>query len=524
MSPPNLASLKKRKPSFRPASNRKAQKAAIQADEALNAVEDECDDTATRLTESLPMTSLQLIKSKESNLEPLEDAEEDLPAIFKQKLKARPRKRKTTVLAVGASRGADAVSTALVVAAHGNQNEGVKNVSTATTSPSKSLTAVAAAHQSPASPDDGTKKEHLPVLSNQHVPHELVPPVIPENTTGKPSLSSFCSPFPKPKQRRGGQTAEATTALAVAAKPPTEEPVVPDATATQRPQHAGPVVQIVNGEIVLQESSMVFQGSGAGNDPGDNMTVVEEEAEMAVVGATYTSFATGRRARPKTSHWTVEETQLFYEALRQVGLDFGTMEAYFESTGDPSIRKRLRRQLKRKYQAEYTKNPALIEKALQPTGRVDIDLSVFQLTEESIKEMQAEQEKEKSNMALKAEAAAGTVKADDDGVLEELNLLDKDGVAKNATAPRKKGIQHGRKEFLWPEASAESGDNDGTFDDPMFSEGQDATTAAEGEEEVPALALVHGVTSNASKKKRPKFRSTPGKRVAKANQRELSMP
>ena len=211
---------------------------------------------------------------------------------------------------------------------------------------------------------------------------------------------------------------------------PQSEPLPP-------PLHAGPVVQIVNGEIVLQESSMVFHGSvmasGVGNPTniydnnnasmngtntdggggggtnsgydGNNhsnnnhqeyhhqhpMTVVEEEAEMAIVGATYTSFATGRRARPKVSHWSVEETQLFYEALQQVGMDFGTMEAYFEAAvmnkstnNNNNIRFRHRRQLKRKYQAEYNKNPQLIEKALQCQGRAGIDLSVFQLSDDVV--------------------------------------------------------------------------------------------------------------------------------------------
>ena len=139
-------------------------------------------------------------------------------------------------------------------------------------------------------------------------------------------------------------------------------------------------------------------GSGGNGYDGNNdynnnnalMTVVEEEAEMAVVGATYTSFATGRRARPKVSHWTVEETQLFYEALQQVGMDFGTMEAYFEAAAldngrnNNKIRFRERRQLKRKYQAEYNKNPQLIEKTLQCQGRVGIDLSIFHLSDDVV--------------------------------------------------------------------------------------------------------------------------------------------
>jgi hypothetical protein len=38
--------------------------------------------------------------------------------------------------------------------------------------------------------------------TNSHMPLELIPPIIPENTTGKPTLSTFCSTYPKPKQPR----------------------------------------------------------------------------------------------------------------------------------------------------------------------------------------------------------------------------------------------------------------------------------------------------------------------------------
>ena len=219
-------------------------------------------------------------------------------------------------------------------------------------------------------------------------------------------------------------TAEEATTTTTMDPPPDHRIMTTTTTTTMNESlsHAGPVVQIVNGEIVLQESSMVFHGavggpgsflSGGATADADNnnnnnygtgtgllssssfatdgnptMTVVEEEAEMAVVGATYTSFATGRRARPKVSHWTVEETQLFYDALQQVGLDFGTMEAYFEAAAlnshDGNIRFRQRRQLKRKYQAEYNKNPKLIEKALQCQGRVGIDLSIFHLSDDVV--------------------------------------------------------------------------------------------------------------------------------------------
>lgn len=138
----------------------------------------------------------------------------------------------------------------------------------------------------------------------------------------------------------------------------------------------GPAVQIRNGEIVLQESSIVvagFQtaaGAAAAADAEGELEVVEEEAQLAIVGASYHSFRTGSKKPNRSNQWTVEETQLFYDALRQVGVDFFAMQAYFEH--EDKKKRRNRKQLKRKYQMELTKNPELIEAALDPTAKQEI--------------------------------------------------------------------------------------------------------------------------------------------------------
>jgi Myb DNA-binding like len=418
-------------------------------------------------------------------------------------LKQRPLRKKrkaTTVLAVGASREVNAVGVDPVV--HAEIIE--KSPLLASAAP------VAGGGTGQLSDEVDETDPFAKAFPNHHMPLELIPPIIPENTTGKPSLTSFCSSYPKPKkQRHGGRSAapvedaEAHVTGGIAGGPLT--PATDIARHVPVQQHAGPVVQIVNGEIVLQESSIVFHGSGADAHAdlhdGDAMTVVEEEAEMAVVGATYTSFATGRRARPNVSHWTVDETQLFYEALRQVGLDFGTMEAYFESSENPNIRKRLRRQLKRKYQAECGKNPALIEKALQPQGRVSIDLSVFQLTEDSVREMDKERENRKNSTAAESAVA--------------IPALNGDGVAEGTAAKFSDETDHS---LLWPEtavgddAGVENDETDDVFGtDPIFFEDSGVATVSTGTEEDGVkdrdarLVVKHSVSKKA---RQPKFRST----------------
>lgn len=411
----------------------------------------------------------------------------------------RKKRKATTVLAVGASREINSVV--------------IDPVSHVDARDERSPIAISAPGNVGIHPLDevDTNDKFAMAFPNQHMPLELIPPIIPENTTGKPSLRSFCSSYPKPKkQRRTGRSAAVPPADDSGAQVTGGSSRAPltaaNHIARQAPvqQHAGPVVQIVNGAIVLQESSIVFHGNctdaNAMLDANDAeaMTVVEEEAEMAVVGATYTSFATGRRARPKVSHWTVDETHLFYEALRQVGLDFGTMEAYFESSTNPNIRKRLRRQLKRKYQAECSKNPALIEKALQPRGRVSIDLSVFQLTEKLIQELDNERE-QRSNSAALQEAVA----------ISESTVID-DGVVHGSYA---------NNNFLWPDApvgddtAVENADAEDTFGtDPIFLEGSGDT------DDVKELGRAKIVVerSVSTKAKRPKFRSAARKKASNA--------
>jgi Myb DNA-binding like len=181
--------------------------------------------------------------------------------------------------------------------------------------------------------------------------------VLPDNdTSGQPRLSTFCSRFRS--KRKSKEKPAAAVPLTEPAAQKTAS-AAQDAESSTPPNTAGPVVKVVNGEIVLQESSMVVNNSSKPAD--EEFPVIEEEAHLAVVGASYNSFVSRRAPQ----HWTVAETQLFFEALRQVGTDFGTMEVYFD-------KKRTRKQLKRKYQIESTKNPRLIEAALDPTAKKDI--------------------------------------------------------------------------------------------------------------------------------------------------------
>ena len=134
---------------------------------------------------------------------------------------------------------------------------------------------------------------------------------------------------------------------------------------------SGPLVEIINGEIVIKESSMIVGGRRTMEEVDRELEgdiVVEENTGIT---ATYTSFT----KRQKVQRWDVAETRKFYVALRQCGTDFSTMESFFDGADEGN--KRERKQLKSKYKRECRKNLHLIDMAMNPKIQLPLDLSVF---------------------------------------------------------------------------------------------------------------------------------------------------
>ena len=121
-------------------------------------------------------------------------------------------------------------------------------------------------------------------------------------------------------------------------------------------------MQVIDGEIVLQESSLLVPGQRRTVQEVEEefQDVVEEDAQLAIVGASYNSFIN----RKGPQHWTLKETERFFEGLRQLGTDFCSMEAFFDN--------RSRKQLKRKYRTELIRNPSLVEMALDPRNKTKV--------------------------------------------------------------------------------------------------------------------------------------------------------
>jgi len=142
--------------------------------------------------------------------------------------------------------------------------------------------------------------------------------------------------------------------------------------------NGAPVVQIIDGEIVLQESSVQLPGRRSVQEVEAEFqdNVVEEDVQNAIVQASYASFRTkgdhGKKRKKGT--WSLKETKTFYIALQQLGPDFGSMEVLFFEN------QRTRRQLKSKYQKELNRNPDFVQElALNPEYQIELDMTSFNL-------------------------------------------------------------------------------------------------------------------------------------------------
>ncbi|KAJ1029921.1 hypothetical protein NDA16_000837 [Ustilago loliicola] len=117
--------------------------------------------------------------------------------------------------------------------------------------------------------------------------------------------------------------------------------------------------RIVDGKIVLDETSL-FANYGNGEDDRDNMEVVDErEGDRFVNAATY-SRKLGRNRK-----WSADETAKFYRSLQQWGTDFEMIARLFPG--------RDRVMIKKKFNVEERSNAGLVDDALKNSIPVNLE-------------------------------------------------------------------------------------------------------------------------------------------------------
>lgn len=119
-----------------------------------------------------------------------------------------------------------------------------------------------------------------------------------------------------------------------------------------------PRVIVVNGEIILDDSSLVLETTEA--KKAKNFL---ENAPVAVVENSKTNSTNYGTWSKKRKHvdWSEKETLRFYRALSVVGSDFSMMESVFKQT-------RTRQELKLKFKKEEKMNGKMVDKCLKERG------------------------------------------------------------------------------------------------------------------------------------------------------------
>jgi len=109
-----------------------------------------------------------------------------------------------------------------------------------------------------------------------------------------------------------------------------------------------PQVSVVNGQIVINEKSLTVSAAVERAGALDEFKHVEESGTK-LNSATYANYTQAEK-------WTNEDTDFFFDALKQFGTDFSLIQRLFPG--------RTRRQIKKKYLIEDRMNPKRVESAI----------------------------------------------------------------------------------------------------------------------------------------------------------------
>ncbi|SPO04549.1 uncharacterized protein DNG_07234 [Cephalotrichum gorgonifer] len=159
------------------------------------------------------------------------------------------------------------------------------------------------------------------------------------------------------------------------------------ATNNARPISApGPQFQIVNGQIIIDQSSLVMDRHARDAFDGPIEEIEENEFTHKV---TSNSYRTGSKLRGP-NHWSAEDTEKFYGHLKVYGTDFTILASLFPG--------RQRRHLKMKFNREERFAKHRVDAALVGPKEVRMNFEEYQaatgMVYEQTEEIQAELQRE----------------------------------------------------------------------------------------------------------------------------------
>lgn len=220
--------------------------------------------------------------------------------------------------------------------------------------------------------------------------------------------------------------------------------------------HGGPQLRVVNGQMVVDQASLIVDRRAEASRNEDTLEIVEEDDLTARVNSHSWLYDNRRdpaeRGRPlKSDRWTADQTEAFYDALRMFGTDFYIISRMFPG--------KTRRQIKLKFVREERSNPIAVKAALVgETVPMDFDAYLvatgqekdsFKDPKELEAELQAEDDKHKEEIERRKEEHAELMRqrkaagADTDGEMVESLKENKRGKGKKAkkATTKKKQLQ-----------------------------------------------------------------------------------
>lgn len=181
----------------------------------------------------------------------------------------------------------------------------------------------------------------------------------------------------------------------------TPAPAAPPKSPTPARLPAGPQMRVVNGVMVVDETTTQYDRYAEADAARENYESKEEHEFSR-----RTTQRTNMTRKPQANFWAVEETEKFYHGLRMFGTDFGMIAKMFGGA-------KSRRQVKLKFNREERANPIGINKCIIGEKEVAMDLDAVgggEGLEESadIKDelLREQNEREAQAKALEDEVAA----------------------------------------------------------------------------------------------------------------------
>lgn len=195
-----------------------------------------------------------------------------------------------------------------------------------------------------------------------------------------------------------GSEADGTPAPGASSTP---VPVAPPKSPTPPPLPAGPQMRVVNGVMVVDETTTQYDRYAEADAERENYESKEEHEFSR-----RTTQRTNMTRKPQANFWAPEETEKFYYGLRMFGTDFGMISKMFGGA-------KSRRQVKLKFNREERANPVGVNKCIIGEKDVVMDLDAVgggEGLEESadIKDelLREQNEREAQAKALEDEVAA----------------------------------------------------------------------------------------------------------------------